>query len=212
MIKQINQYIDATFSTEDALLADVAAAIEENGMPAISVSPSSGKLLTLLVSITGAKRVLEIGALGGYSGICIARGFKESGTLTSLELEEHYAELAHKHLIKAGFEKQVTYHTGAALQSLEKLALNNEKFDFFFIDADKENYEHYLQYCIQLAEPGALIVTDNVLAGGSVASAEAKQKRYTEVMKRFNKKVAQHPRLESVLVPLGDGMTLSRVK
>lgn len=212
MMKQINQYIDTTFSEEDTLLSEVVAAIIENGMPAISVSSSSGKLLTLLVSIAGAKNVLEIGALGGYSGICIARGFGEKGALTSLELEERYAELAYKHLTKAGYSKQVTYHTGAALQSLEKLVQSNKKFDFFFIDADKENYEHYLEYCIQLAEPGALIVTDNVLAGGSVVSTEVKQKRYTEVMKQFNEKVASHPRLQSVLVPLGDGMTLSRVK
>lgn len=101
---------------------------------------------------------------------------------------------------------------GAALQSLEKLAVDNKQFDFFFIDADKENYESYLTYCIELAKPGALIVTDNVLAGGSVVDEDAKRKRYTEIMKKFNETVANHLHLESVLVPIGDGITISRVK
>ncbi|MCM3790141.1 O-methyltransferase [Domibacillus indicus] len=211
-MKQINGYIDSVFCTEDALLEEVIASIKENGMPSISVSPSSGKLLTMLVSISGAKQVLEIGALGGYSGICLARGFGKEGMLTSLELEERYAELAHSNLAKAGFGDQVSYMTGAALESLEKLAGENKRFDFFFIDADKANYEHYLEYCIQLAEPGALIVADNVLVKGSVVDPNITPKRYTEAMKKFNEWTAHHPQLESVLMPVGDGMTLSRVK
>ena len=87
-MKQINDYIDAVFHHEDALLEEVITSIEENGMPSISVSPSSGKLLTMLISISGAKNVLEIGALGGYSGICLARGFGNEGRLTSLELDK----------------------------------------------------------------------------------------------------------------------------
>lgn len=211
-MKQINDYIDAVFHHKDALLEEVISSIEENGMPSISVSPSSGKLLTMLISISGAKNVLEIGALGGYSGICLARGFGNEGRLTSLELDKKYAELAYSNLSKAGFGDQVSYITGSALQSLNKLALDNKRFDFFFIDADKENYENYLNYCIELADEGALIVTDNVLANGSVADHRVKPKRYTELMKKFNEVVANHPRLESVLMPIGDGMTISRVK
>lgn len=211
-MKQINNYIDSVFYNQDALLEEVISSIQENGMPSISVSPSSGKLLTMLISISGAKNVLEIGALGGYSGICLARGFGKEGKLISLELEERYAKLAYNNLSKAGFGDQVSYFTGAALQSLEKLVVENKRFDFFFIDADKENYENYLAYCIRLANPDALIVTDNVLAGGSVADTAAKPKRYTELMKKFNETVANHPQLESVLVPIGDGITISKVK
>nr|WP_263324241.1 O-methyltransferase [Neobacillus sp. Marseille-Q6967] len=211
-MKQINSYIDSVFYTKDELLEEVLSSIEENGMRSISVSPSTGKLLTLLVSISGAKNVLEIGALGGYSGICLARGFGKEGTLTSLELVEDYATLAHQNLSKAGFGDQVSYMTGEALQSLEKLVSDNKQFDFFFIDADKDNYENYLKYCIKLAEPGALIVADNVLAGGSVADQSAKSKRYTENMKKFNEMVANHPQLESLLIPIGDGLTVSKVK
>ena len=211
-MKQINRYIDSVFSSGDRVLEDVLATIEENGMRPISVSPSTGKLLTLLVSISGAKNVLEIGALGGYSGICLARGFGSEGQLTSLELKQSYAELAGRNLTKAGFQEQVSYLTGPALQSLEKLAAEKKTFDFFFIDADKENYKHYLDFCIQLAEDGALIVCDNVLAKGSVADDNGRLERHTESMRAFNRKVADHPRLESVLVPIGDGLTLSKVK
>ncbi len=211
-MKQVNRYIDSVFYHQDTVLEDVITSIEENGMPSISVSPSSGKLLTMLVSISGAENVLEIGALGGYSGICLARGFGKEGKLTSLELEERYAKLAHANLSKAGFGGQVSYMTGAALQNLEQLVEENRTFDFFFIDADKGNYENYLEYCIRLGNPGALIVTDNVLANGSVADMEVKQKRYTEQMKQFNEIVANHPQLESVLIPIGDGMTLAKIK
>lgn len=210
-MKKTNAYIDAVFNTHDALLEEVVASIAENGMPAISVSPSSGKLLTMLVAISGAKNILEIGALGGYSGICLARGFGSEGNLTSLELEERYAEVAEQNLTKAGFGEQISYLTGPALKSLEKLIADNNTYDFFFIDADKENYENYLNACLQLAEPGALILSDNVLAAGSVVDDLAEPKRYTDIMKKYNGLVANHPRLESLLIPIGDGVTVSRV-
>ncbi|TXC91814.1 O-methyltransferase [Metabacillus litoralis] len=210
-MKKINRYIDSIFTKQDTILEEVILSIEENEMPAISVSPSSGKLLSMLISISGAKNVLEIGALGGYSGICLARGFTSEGRITSLELEEKYAKLAHTNLSKAGFGAQVSYITGEALHSLEKLLIEKQRFDFCFIDADKINYDNYLEYCIKLAELGALIVTDNVLVRGSVADDDVQPKPYTEIMKKFNEKVANHPQLESVLIPIGDGMTVSKV-
>ncbi|WP_456279126.1 O-methyltransferase [Bacillus sp. AK128] len=211
-MRKVNSYIDSVFSLQDNLLEEVISTIKENGMPSISVSPSSGKLLTMLVAISGSKNVLEIGALGGYSGICLARGFGKEGKLTSLELEEKYAKLAHNNLSKAGFGNQVSYLTGPALESLEKLVNENKKFDFFFIDADKDNYKHYLEYCIKLAEPGALIMADNVLSRGSVADPDAELRHSTKSMREFNEIVANHPHLESILVPIGDGLTMSRVK
>ncbi|MBD8520842.1 O-methyltransferase [Lysinibacillus fusiformis] len=211
-MKKVNNYIDTVFAQQDHILENVISSITEQGMPAISVSPSSGKLLTMLVSITGAQDILEIGALGGYSGICLARGIEDEGTLTSLELEEKYAQIAAQNLANAGFAEQVTYLTGPALESIEKLVADGKRFDFFFIDADKENYEQYLAYCIKLANTGALIVMDNVLAAGSVADPEVTPKRYTAIMKKFNRLVANHPQLESILLPIGDGITVSRVK
>lgn len=209
-MQQINNYIDNVFCHDDHILEGVLTSIQNNGMRSVSVSPSTGKFLSMLVSISGAKRVLEIGALGGYSGICLARGFGEEGKLTSLELEESHATLAHSNLANAGFGEQVSYMTGPALNSLEQLVKDNRRFDFFFIDADKGNYENYLNYCIQLAEKGALIVCDNVLARGSVADENITPKRYTEQMKEFNNIVANHPKLESTLVPLDDGVSISK--
>ncbi|WP_018933424.1 O-methyltransferase [Gracilibacillus lacisalsi] len=211
-MKKINQYIDSVFNPQDSLLEGVITSIKENGMPNISVSASSGKFLTMLVSISGAKHVLEIGALGGYSGICLARGFGPNGSLTSLELEEKYAKLAESNLAKAGFKDQVTYLTGPALESLEKLEAENKRFDFFFIDADKGNYPNYLERCIKLANPNAVLAIDNVLVRGSVADQSIDTKRYTTLMKEFNQTVADHPQLESILVPIGDGITIAQVK
>lgn len=96
--------------------------------------------------------------------------------------------------------------------SVSTLVEEQKRFDFFFIDADKDNYENYLEYCIKLAEPGALIVADNVLARRAVAEQDIQPKPYTEAIKKFNVTVANHPQLESVLIPIGDGLTLSRVK
>lgn len=211
-MKQTTFYINEVFTKQDDVLDGVIMSIEQHGMRQISVPPASGKLLTMLVSISGAKNVLEIGALGGYSGICLARGFGAAGKLTSLELEESYAELAKSNLSEAGFGDQITYLTGPALDSLEKLADAGESFDFFFIDADKENYENYLEACIRLAQPGAIIVADNVLAAGTVADPEAAPVKNTEIMKSFNLLTANHPNLESLLIPIGDGMTVSQVK
>lgn len=210
-MEQINSYINKVFVDQDDILESVLTAIDEKGMRPISVSPASGKLLTMLVAMTGAEHVLEIGALGGYSGICLARGFGAQGHLTSLELEQDYAELANAHLAKAGFDSQVDYLTGPALDSLAQLKNDGRAFDFFFIDADKENYENYLAACLELAENGALIVADNVLAGGSVADA-GKERQHTEFMKKFNETAARHPKLESILLPVGDGLLVSRVK
>ncbi|MBB4826299.1 putative O-methyltransferase YrrM [Sporosarcina luteola] len=211
-MKNINQYIDQVFAPTDDILLHVLNSIKEKGMRSISVSPASGKLLTMLVAMKGATQVLEIGALGGFSGICLARGFGQEGHLTSLELEPAFAELAQRNVTLAGFDEQVTYITGPALDSLAKLKAEGKTYDFFFIDADKGNYKNYLNECIALASPGAIIVADNVLAGGSVAETTAVPKRYTAQMKEFNEYAAIHPHLESILVPVGDGMTVSQVK
>ncbi|MFC4711447.1 O-methyltransferase [Planococcus dechangensis] len=210
-MKEINAYIDSLFAGQDELLMDVLKTIDEKGMQPISVSPSSGKLLTMLVAISEAEEVLEIGALGGYSGICLARGFGKNGHLTSLELEQDYAELAKAHLTQAGFGERVDYMTGPALESLERLKQDGRTFDFFFIDADKENYENYLNACLELAQSGALIVADNVLARGTVAD-QGSGNQHTETMKKFNQAAANHPQMESILLPIGDGLLVATVK
>ncbi len=130
-MEKVEKYIESTFHTNEAFLEEIKASIIERGVPSISVSPNAGKLLTMLVAISGAKEILEIGALGGFSGTCLARGLSEQGHLTSLELKEEYGKLAQENLTKAGLGEKVTYMIGEALASLETLATEQKKFDFF---------------------------------------------------------------------------------
>ncbi|ASS76053.1 methyltransferase [Tumebacillus algifaecis] len=205
------EYVRGLFGNEDQLLLDVRQSIVDREMPAISVSPEVGRYLTQLVKTNGAKKVLEIGALGGYSGICLARGLAEGGTLTSLELEAEYAELAHENMKKAGFGEQVDYRLGEALTSLEKLGEEGAKFDVFFIDADKVNYINYYNWALKLANPGALIVGDNVLQGGRVFDPENNDES-TLAIRAFNETIATDDRVDSMLLPIGDGLSVTRVK
>lgn len=203
-------YVNGLYPEDEELLA-VKHRIQELGMPEVSVAPAYGRLLTLLVQTSGAKEVLEIGALGGYSGICLCRGFGLEGRLTSLELKEEYARLAGSHLAKAGFGGQTEYRIGPAADSLEQLKQEKRRFDFFFIDADKENYPLYLEYAIELARPGAIIAGDNCFLRGRTLNPD-KQGPSVLAMRRFNEAIAHDDRLTSTLLPAYDGLIVARVK
>lgn len=204
------QYGDELYS-KDEVLERVTQSIAESGIRDVSIAPGYGRLLTLLVKLAGAKAVLEIGALGGYSGICLARGLPADGRLLSLELKEENAELARANLHKAGFGQVAEYRVGPALDSLHTLEQRGERFDFFFIDADKENYPNYLEYAIKLAKPGALIAGDNILLRGRTLN-EDKNGPSVQAMRRFNETVARDERLISTLLPAYDGLALAMVK
>jgi len=203
-------YFESLFP-EDRELARIEESIRERGMPEISVEPAYGRLLTLLAAATGAKAALEIGALGGYSGVCLARGLRAGGTLTSLELKPEYAELAQANLAAAGFADKVEMIVGNAADSLEKLEADGRKFDFFFIDADKENYPAYLEWAIRLAEPGAVIAADNTLLRGRTLNPD-KQGPAVRAMREFNRRIAQDERLIGAHLPAFDGLALAMVK
>lgn len=196
---------------EDEELLQVKQAIKERGMPEVSVAPAYGRLLTLLVQTAGAREILEIGALGGYSGICLCRGLGEKGRLTSLELKEEYAALAGSNLEKSGFGDKVEYHIGPAADSLALLKQEGRRFDFFFIDADKENYPVYLDYAIELANPGAIIAGDNCFLRGRTLNTE-KNGPSVQAVRHFNERIASDERLTSTLLPAYDGLILARVK
>lgn len=196
---------------EDELLLKVKEAIRESGMPEVSVAPGYGRLLSMLVALSRAEAVLEIGALGGYSGICLARGLSSAGTLTTLELKTEYAEMANRHLKLAGFGDKVEYRVGPALESLAELEREGRTFDFFFIDADKENYPNYLEYAIRLARPGAMIAGDNVFLRGRTLNPE-KNGPAVQAMRRFNETIAGDSRLTSTMLPAYDGLVLAVVK
>ncbi|HZG87163.1 O-methyltransferase [Paenibacillus sp.] len=205
------RYTEALYEgKEDAALRRVLDSIKERNMPDISVKPGYGRLLTLLVAASGAKDVLEIGALAGYSGICLARGLPPGGSLVSLELKAEYAELAHANLTAAGFGDRVTYRVGEALPQLEALAAEGRAFDFFFIDADKGNYPNYLDWALRLGRPGAIIIGDNTLMKGRIVE-EASTSPSVRAMRAFNERIAHDPRLTSVMLPAYDGLAIARI-
>lgn len=189
-----DEYVNQLFQ-EDELLLKVKEAIRADGMPEVSVAAAYGRLLTFLAKTSKAEAVLEIGVLGGYSGICLARGLSEGGTLTSLELKEEYAkEWLADIWRKVALAPKCS--TGSDLQrdSLERLAQEGRTFDFFFIDADKENYPVYLDYAIRLARPGAVIVGDNCFLRGRTLNPD-KQGPAVLAVRRFNEQMASDPRL-----------------
>ncbi|QHW34118.1 O-methyltransferase [Paenibacillus rhizovicinus] len=204
------RYVDGLLG-EDADLARVHAAIEAQGMPQISIAPGYGRLLTMLVRMKGARSVLEIGALGGYSGICLARGLQEGGLLTSLELKQEYADTARNNLEAAGLGDRVEYVIGDAKESLAVLEKEGRKFDFFFIDADKDSYPVYLEWAIKLGNPGAVITGDNALLHGRTVDGD-KNGPSVLAMRAFNQAMVSDERLTGTVLPAYDGLAISMIK
>lgn len=176
----------------DAALADSAAA----GLPPIEVSPQSARLLYLLTRISGARRVLEIGTLGGYSTICLARGVGAEGSVVTLEYEPHHAEIAAANLRRARVADRVEIVVGAALDTLPGLT---GAFDLVFIDADKENNNAYLQWAIDLGRRGTVIVVDNVVRSGRILDP-APDDQQGRAVRATLEMMGTHPRLETAAI------------
>ena len=214
---EVDRYIADLFAPTDAALAAVERSIEEAGMPRISVSPTEGKLLHLLVLLCNAGRILEIGTLAGYSTIWMARALRVGGRLITIEANPAHAEVARQNLERAGLADAVSVRVGRALEVLPELVAEGQgPFDMIFIDADKAPYAEYLQWALQLARPGTLILADNVVRGGDVVNENATDAD-TAGIRRFNEALAAHAGLSSiVLQSVGtrghDGMALAVVQ
>jgi predicted O-methyltransferase YrrM len=199
--------------TLDAALAESAAA----GLPEINVAPNQGKLLEILARMHGSRRILEIGTLGGYSTIWLARSLPVDGELISLELESKHARVARTNIDRTGLGRLVEIQVGPAVASLRNLVAEGvEPFDFIFIDADKEGYPEYLTLSLQLSRPGTVIVADNVVRNGAVVDPGSSDERVRGV-RRFLELVAAEPRVEAtVLQTVGskgyDGFALLYVR
>jgi caffeoyl-CoA O-methyltransferase len=214
LLAEIDSYVEGLFAPRDAALEAALKDSSEAGLPQIQVSPSEGVLLGLLAQIASARRVLEIGTLGGYSAIHLARALPEDGTLLSLELDEHHAEVARRNVERAGVGERVEIRVGDAKELLADLAENGEgPFDLVFIDADKEGYPEYLEWALRLSRPGTLILGDNAIRGGSVLDPGDDSSR---AIRDFNEKLARDPRLSAVVLPLIreriDGLAIARVR
>jgi predicted O-methyltransferase YrrM len=195
--RRVDAYIDAKLLPPDP---DLDAAIEANaaaGLPAIDVAPNQGKLLHLLARMCGARRILEIGTLGGYSTIWLARALPSGGRLVSLEASDLHARTARANIERARLADRVEILTGPALDTLPKLGA--EPFDFAFIDADKANNANYLDWAIRLARPGSVIVCDNVVRAGRIADADSADPAITGTRAMFDR-LAAEPRLASTAV------------
>ncbi|WP_254305537.1 O-methyltransferase [Sphingopyxis sp. BSNA05] len=165
----VDDYIVDKLIGEDATLETALANNRRAGLPPIDVSLAQGKMLQLLARGVGAKRILEIGTLGGYSSICLARALDEDGVLVTLELEGDYAAVARGNLDHAGVGHRVDIRVGPACDTLAGMCAEAETaFDFVFIDADKDNYPAYLDYAIRLSRPGTMLIFDNVVRAGEV--------------------------------------------
>jgi predicted O-methyltransferase YrrM len=196
----VDQYLVSLLAPSDEALDRALADSDEAGLPKINVAPNQGKLLTLLATIQGARRILEIGTLGGYSTIWLARSLPDDGSLISLELEPRHADVARKNLERAGLASRVEIRVGPAPVSMRELIGENvEPFDFIFIDADKEGYPEYLELSLALSRPGTVIVADNVVRQGEVANPDSTESRVVGV-RRFLELAAADRRLQGTAV------------
>jgi predicted O-methyltransferase YrrM len=197
---QVDRYITDLLVPPDRVLD---AALEEStkaGLPAINVAPNQGKFLHLLARIQGARSILEVGTLGGYSTIWLARALPDNGRLVTLELDPKHAEVARKNIARADLDSVVELRVGKALDTLANLHSENKgPFDLVFIDADKENIPHYFAWALKLARRGSVIVVDNVVRKGAVAAPTSTDVNVLGV-RRFNELVAKEPRVSATAI------------
>ena len=213
---QIEQYIETLFVSADPVLTQNIADADAAGLPAIQVSPNQGKLLYLLMKISGARRVLEIGTLGGYSTTWFARALPETGSVTTLELDPKHAEVARQNIDRAGIGSRVKIEVGPAATTMQRFIDQHvEPFDAIFIDADKTGYERYLDLSLKLSRSGTIIIADNLIRDGLVLDPMTADEN-ARAARAFNAKLAADTRLESIIFPaLGkriDGMSISLVR
>jgi predicted O-methyltransferase YrrM len=201
----MDRYICDQLLPEDAALEAAIAASNDAGLPPIAITPAQGKLLELLVRIHGARRVLELGTLGGYSTIWLARGLPPGGSIVTLELDPHHAEVASANLARAGLTEIVELRVGPALQTLpELLAEDAGPFDLIFIDADKGNYPGYLEWSLKLSRPGSLIIGDNVVRAGVILDPDGYDPRLgdggVQAVRRFYELLGAEPGVSATVL------------
>lgn len=194
----VDRYIGDLLVPSDEVLEAALRATDEAGMPAIAVSPTQGKLLMILAQTVGARKILEIGTLGGYSTIWLARGLTEGGRLITLEADAKHAEVARSNIARAGLSDVVEVRLGKALETLPGLT-SEAPFDLIFIDADKVGYPDYFSWAVKLSRPGSLIIADNVVRKGAVIDAESSDANVRGV-KRFYELLAAETRVSATAI------------
>lgn len=214
---KVDEYLTDLFLLEDDILKSTAESIRKNGMPEHSVSANQGQFLFLLAKMCNAKRIIEVGTLGGYSTIWLGRALNGIGKLTSIEIDSDFATLAKKNIQKAGLQSTVEIITGNALETLNELSNNGEEtVDLFFMDADKPNYVAYFEWALKHSRKGSLIVADNVIRAGKVLDENSKDEKVIGV-RNYNEMLSKNNQVtSSILQQVGikdfDGIAISIVK
>ncbi|HTW92296.1 MAG TPA: O-methyltransferase [bacterium] len=212
----VDGYVNGMVVRQDEVLAEALAASDAAGLPRISVSPSQGKLLHLLARAIGARNILEIGTLGGYSAIWLARALPEGGRLVTVEVDPKHAAVAGKSIARAGLTSLVDLRVGRALDVLPQIAAEGRgPFDLVFIDADKTGNPDYFAWALRLTRPGSVIIVDNVVRKGAVIDGESTDPNVQGV-RRLNELIAREPRVSATTIQtVGakgyDGFTLALV-
>jgi predicted O-methyltransferase YrrM len=212
----VDRYIIDHLIPADPALEDALRDSEAAGLPAIAVTPNLGKFLHLMATLQGTKNILEIGTLGGYSTIWLARALAPGGRLITLELDPKHAEVARANIVRAGLADHVELRLGPALETLPRLAAENGgPFDLVFIDADKENCARYFDWAIKLSRPGSLILVDNVIRSGAVIDQASTDPRVRGVRRLFESLAAERRVSATVLQTVGskghDGLVIALV-
>lgn len=210
LTQESNNYITELFSSEDQFLRDLNAQAEERGIPAISISPEQTSFLQVYLRAMQARRVLEIGSLAGYSAITMARALPSDGRVVCCELVPEWCDFIEQMAHAAGLDTVISVQRGPALATLQLLREEIiEPFDAIFIDADKPNYVNYVEAAWPLLRVGGIVVGDNALAWGYVTDENTEfEPHNVKGIRAFNHYMAHHAKLQSTLVPLGDGMTI----
>ncbi len=211
----VDNYINSLFVPSDDALEAALKASTDAGLPNIQVAPNQGKMISILAQSIGAKTILEIGTLGGYSTIWLARALPADGKLISLEIDPKHAEVARANVARAGFAGKVDIRLGKGVDSLPKIAEEGHVFDFVFIDADKPSNTEYFEWALKLTHIGSMIITDNVIRGGGVADPTSTDSSVLGVQ-RFNKRIAPEKRVTTTEIQtVGgkgyDGLAISLV-
>jgi predicted O-methyltransferase YrrM len=201
---RLERYVTELFAPEDPILAAIRARHAAENLPSINVSPAEGKLLHLLLLMVQAKRVLEIGSLGGYSGVWLARALPPSGKLTTIEKDPRHARIAREAFASAGLERRVELVEGSAFDILPTL---QPGFDAVFIDADKEPLPEYFKWGMRLLRQGGLLLCDNAFFHGAAVD-QSDQSGSAKGVREFNRLAASDSRLVSTIIPVRDGLVV----
>ncbi len=215
MTDAVYEYLLSVSLREDALLARLREETGNHPMAVMQISPEQGQFMALLTRLLGAVRCVEVGVFTGYSSLCVARALPANGTIVACDVSEEYTNIARRYWAEAGLEHRIDLRLAPAVGTLDALLDSGEtgRFDFGFIDADKENYPAYYERLLRLVRPGGLIAVDNTLWSGRLADeAREDDDADTLALRAFNKALHGDERVDLSLVPIGDGLTLARVR